>query len=139
MLMTSLASSGSFDSWYGWLLLAVFVPIAIAASRWRFFLQWLRGVRGKNWPAMSATIEIVSVTEQVHQSRYGSYSDYLATLTFFYKNPDLQSGDYSRLFSEKTEAESWANSFKNSTVTVHIDPKDPANSVLEEGDLNKAT
>ena len=37
--------------------------------------------------------------------------------------------------AQKDEAQAWANSYKGSTVMVHLDPRDPTRSVLREEDL----
>ena len=63
------------------------------------------------------------------------FTYYLATLTYFYNNPEEQIGDYKRRFGKKDDAEVWANSYKSETVTVHVDPSDPTRSVLREEDL----
>jgi hypothetical protein len=60
---------------------------------------------------------------------------YLATLTYFYRNPDLQTGDYCRMFDTKEEGEAWAASFKGRTVFVHVNPRDPSQSVLRTEEL----
>ena len=60
---------------------------------------------------------------------------YKATLTYLYKNPEQQMGDYSRRFGNEDDAKTWANSYKGETVTVHVDPRDPTRSVLREEDL----
>jgi DNA-binding beta-propeller fold protein YncE len=61
----------------------------------------------------------------------------LDAATYFYRNPELQTGDYSRLFSydEEDDANAWAASYKGSSVKVHIDPCDPSRSVLRKEDL----
>ena len=124
-------SSGDFNPLP--LLLAI-VVVGAGASSWRFFVQRVQGFRGRNWPTLSARIDIVSVVPGAN-GRDGQPVDYLATLTYFYRNSDLQSGDYSRSFGTEDEAQSWANSYKESTVTVHVDPRDPSRSVVREEDL----
>jgi hypothetical protein len=126
---------GSGD-WYLLPIFAAFLVVSISASYWRFFVQWLNGIRGRDWAAVSATIEVVSVVEQTIQTRYGERPiGYLATLTYFYRNPELQTGDYSRTFGGEAEAQAWAASYKGKTVMVHIDPRDPSNSVLRKEEL----
>jgi hypothetical protein len=108
---------------------------SVAALYWRFFAQWLRGVFGRDWPTVSATIDIVSIAAQPDER--GRIVGYLATLTYFYRTPELQTGDYCRLFNadEKTDAAAWANSYKGSSVIVHVDPRDPSHSVLRKESL----
>jgi len=87
---------------------------------------------------VSATIDIVTVIKQVTSTgKGGDIVHYLATLTYFYRNPELQTGDYCRQFNwdEKADAEAWASSYKGFTVLVHVDPRDPARSVLRKEEL----
>jgi len=44
-------------------------------------------------------------------------------------------GDYSRDFGNEDDAKAWANSYKGETVKAHVDPRDPARSVLRKEDL----
>jgi hypothetical protein len=115
----------------------VFVPFAIiiglTARYWRFVAQWFEGIRGRDWATTSALIDVVSTIVQTEQGRYGErVIGYLATLTYFYRNPDLQMGEYSRMFDDESEAQAWAASYKGRTVTVHVDPRDPSRSVLRK-------
>jgi hypothetical protein len=130
----------SFFDWYpGRILLATLlaiVVISLAASYWRFFAQRLRGIRGRDWTSISALIDVVTVVVQKEPSRYGEVIvGYLATLTYFYRNPDLQMGEYSRMFNDNEGAQAWAASYKGRTVNVHVDPRDPSNSVLRKEEL----
>jgi Protein of unknown function (DUF3592) len=93
---------------------------------------WIERTRGRNWPTASANIDIVSVADVTDDARYPSY---LATLTYIYRNPEQQMGDYSRRFGNENDAQAWANSYKGETVQVHVDPRDPTRSVLREEDL----
>jgi len=94
---------------------------------------------GRDWPTVSAVIDIVSVAlieDEIPSPKAdldGSY--YKATLTYTYNRTEQQMGDYSRRFGDKDEAQSWANSYKGETVKVHVDPRDPTRSVLREEDL----
>ena len=108
--------------------------IAVVATKWRALAQSLQDFRSKDWPTLSATVDLVDVMAQSEGPR-GQGTSYLAMLTYVYHNPALQTGDYSRKFFDKDEAETWANSYKGSSVTVHVDPKDPARSVLQKKDL----
>jgi hypothetical protein len=124
---------------YDWHIIAIavaLVAVTSAARYWRFFVQWLEGIRGLHWAATSALIDVVSVVEQKAQGRYEEYVvGYLATLTYFYRNPELQTGDYSRMFNEEADAQAWAASYKGRNVMVHVDPRDPSNSVLRKEEL----
>jgi len=85
-------------------------------------------------------IDVVSVTPMTEQTRYGERTiAYVATLTYFYRNPELQMGEYSRKFGalshDEAEAQTWANSYKGRSVMVHVDPRDPTHSVLRKQNL----
>jgi hypothetical protein len=128
---------GTADDWYVFPYLLAFVAVVYAALYWRPFAQWLAGIRGRNWPSTSAVIDIVSVVEQRQATGRRDIVTYLATLTYSYRNPDLQMGDYVRLFDsdEEADAQAWAASYKGTTVKIHIDPSDPKRSVLRKEDL----
>jgi hypothetical protein len=106
---------------------------------WQLLDKWIERTRGRNWPTVSAAVDVVSVafcednTPPLKADLNFPY--YLATLTYFYRNPEQQTGDYSRRFGDKDEAQAWANSYKGSTFMVHVDPRDPTRSVLREEDL----
>jgi hypothetical protein len=101
--------------------------------------KWIKGTRGRNWPTVSAVVDIVSVAfcedNTLRLKADLSFPYYLATLTYIYYNPEQQMGDYSRRFGNEEDAKSWANSYKGETVKVHVDPRDPTRSVLREEDL----
>ncbi len=106
---------------------------------WGLVEDWIKRARGRKWPEVSAVVDVVSVAlieDDIPSPKAdldGSY--YKATLTYTYNSPEQQMGDYSRSFSDKDEAQAWANSYKGSTVIVHVDPRDPKRSVLREEDL----
>ena len=129
--------TGTIYDWYAFPVIAAVAVVAFVASKWRFFVQRIRGVRGRDWPAVSATIEVVSVVKQVTRTGKGDIVSYLASLTYFYRNPELQTGDYCREFNadEEADAQAWANSYKGSSVIVHVDPHDPSHSVLRQEEL----
>jgi hypothetical protein len=125
----------SYPPWSIPIILAAGVA-AVVASRWKFFIQWLKGVRGRDWPAVPAIIDMVNVVEE-HDGPGGHGIRYVATLTYFYRNPELQMGEYSRSFDgeEEEDARAWAASYKGSTITVHVDPHDPSRSVMRNENL----
>jgi hypothetical protein len=106
---------------------------------WQLLDNWKKRTRGRNWPTVSAVIDIVSVAfiedEIPSIKAYPDASYYQATLTYTYHNPESQMGDYRKGFGSKEEAQTWADSYKGSTVMVHVDPRDPTRSVLREEDL----
>ena len=123
-----------------------FVSIALFAAvlmlvvvGWQLLDNWKKRTRGRKWPAVSAVVDIVSVDfcedSTLPLKADSSSPYYLATLTYTYRNPEQQTGDYSRRFSDRDEAQDWADSYKGETVKVHVDPRDPARSVLREEDL----
>ena len=114
----------------------------LVAICWVIAKEWLERARCRNWPTVSAVVDIASVAYcepaggpilNLKASSYNPY--YQATLTYIYHYPEEQMGDYSRSFGKKEDAESWANSYKGETVKVHVDPSDPTRSVLREEDL----
>lgn len=90
---------------------------------WQIVDDWKNRARGRNWPTVSAVIDAVSVTfvESNLPSSLAvhNWPSYLATLTYSYRSPEPQTGDYDRRFGDKDEAQTWANSYKGETVTVH--------------------
>lgn len=127
------------DSGIDWILLPAFLAAAayMVVDRYgRFFTQWRDGNRARGWTTSSAVIDVVSVVPQTVQTKSGEQIvGYLGTLTYFYRNPDLQMGEFSRMFDEQAEADSWTASFKGRTVIIHIDPRDPSRSALRKEDL----
>jgi hypothetical protein len=123
-------------SWFSFALFAIIFAAGIVARYWRFFLQWLNGIRGQDWATTSAVVDVVSVVAQTEQGRYGErIVGYLATLSYFYRNPELQMGEFSRILDTEAEALSWAASYKGRNVVVHVDPRDPTHSVLRKEEL----
>ncbi len=120
-------------------LICMAIAIGIVATRYfRIFVQWLNGIRGRDWTRVSALIDVVSVAQQTMQSRYVNQEQtigYLATLTYFYRNPELQIGEYSRMFNQESDAQARAMSYKGRSVMVHVDPRDPSRSVLSKDEL----
>jgi hypothetical protein len=64
--------------------------------------------------------------------------EHKALLTYSYRNPELQSGDYSRSFGAEDDAKDWADTCKGLKVMVRVDPRDPARSVLRPEDIDAA-
>ncbi|HWA94404.1 MAG TPA: hypothetical protein VG844_07355 [Terracidiphilus sp.] len=91
----------------------------------------------RGWPTISAVIDVVSVSEVIHEGQYGSAetTGYKATLTYFYRNPELEMGEYTKYFSLEGAAKRWTAGFKGKNVLVHVNPKDPSDSVLLKSDM----
>lgn len=137
------AASGSSGHPPGiaWLLLLIFEGIIFSsgiAICWRLFAQRFRGFKGRNWPTVTATIDDFTVEESELPGRGRNVTLYEAVLQYVFHNPEMQIGEFRREFGERSDAEDWANSFKGCTVKVHVDPKDPQNSVLRKEDLDNA-
>jgi len=121
------------------LFLLVAGTMILVAICWGAVEEWIERTRGRNWPTVSAVIDVVGVTvvegKGISSAAVHYWPTYLATLTYSYRNPEEQMGDYSREFAKKEDAEAWANSYKGETVKVHVDPRDPTRSVLRKEDL----
>jgi len=111
--------------------------IGFVTRNTRWLKRKIASSAARDWPTVSATIEVVSAVEQIRESRYGDTetTGYVATLSYFYRNPELQMGEYSRNFPLRTSAQRWAEQFKGRQVLVRVNPKDPADSVLLDADL----
>jgi hypothetical protein len=128
----------SFSAAIKLLFFVTFAAISLAARYWGLFVQWLHGRRGRDWATIPAVIDIVSVVPQTQQTDYGAQErvvSYLGTLTYCYHNPELQMGDFSRMFGTEAEAKAWVDSCKGRSVMVHVDPRDPSQSVLRKEEL----
>ena len=122
--------------WPFYAFLVVAVGVSVARLYWPFFIQWLNGIRGRDWPSASAVIDIVSVVPQTEETRNGErIVGFAAALTYFYKNPELQMGEFSRMFDEEADAQAWVARYKGRTVIIHVDPRHPSRSVLRKEDL----
>jgi hypothetical protein len=131
-----ISSRGSGGSGVRLVILSASAAVVLMGRYWRFFVQWVQGIRGGDWPMVSAAVDIVSVAPQVMDGRgRQQVIGYVATLTYFYRNPELQTGDYTRRFDDEGSARDWAASFKGSNVMVHVDPRDPSRSVLRKEQL----
>jgi len=123
------------------LIILAFVAFMLVGACWDIVNMLVKRFLGRNWPAASAVVDIVSVAFMEddspipHLKVNANTPYYLATLTYSYRYPDPQMGDYKRRFGDKDEAESWANSYKGETVKIHVNPRDPTRSVLREEDL----
>jgi hypothetical protein len=121
------------------MFLLAFGAIMLVGACWQLLDMWTKRTRGRNWPTVSAVVDIVSVAScednTLPLKADLSFPYYLATLTYIYRCPEEQTGNYSRRFGNEDDAKSWANSYKGETVKVHVDPRDPTRSVLRDEDL----
>lgn len=134
----------------GWILSAILLG-CLFVGLFKLIGGVLRAVRerrARSWPTTTATIDIATVEQRQRQKRvtrrqyrqaraqFDTY--FLVMLTYSYRNPDSQTGDYTRRFDYEFDADQWAEACKGRTVTVHVHPRDPANSVLRSEELDSA-
>ena len=118
---------------YTFVLVMLAAGVAVLVAIFRGIVgKRIERTRCRNWPTASAKVDLVSVADVTDDARFPSYR---ATLTYIYRNPEEQMGDYSRDFGSEQEAHAWANSYKGETVKAYVNPRDPARSFLREEDL----
>ena len=140
--MAATSSSSQSDTWMIWTVLlgiAIATAAKFCSDTWPDVLRWLQERKSQNWPLISGVIDIVAVAKEVEGGGKGPpIVTYMALLTYSYRNPDLQTGDYNRAFASEEEAREWTETMKGRTVNVHVDPRDPTRSVLRTEDINAA-
>lgn len=99
--------------------------LARAARRIR---RRLRRLHKDHWVEVPAKIDVVSVVDWPEPCEF--IKTYFGVLTYFYRNPDLHTGDYEVEFADRWQAQSWANQFKGLHVMVRVNPRDPDDSVM---------
>jgi hypothetical protein len=114
----------------------VMVVAGVLARQWRWLRFLLTSSAGRNWPTVSAVIDVVSVAERLADDKT---AEYVATLTYFYRNPELQMGEYERVFHLKSVASTWAEQFKGRQALVHVNPGRPDESILLKSDVAAMT
>jgi len=145
VLIAALLVSDAFD-WHrtlglasALLILLIIVTASIPKRRrfWRFAVQSLSQRHGRDWLRVSASVDVVSVVPQTEPIRGYAVENvgYVVTLTYFYRNPELQTGDYSRMFDKEKDAQAWAASIKGRNIVVCVDPNDPSHSMVRNDDL----
>ena len=79
------------------LFLLVAGAVILVGICWGIVADWIERTRGRNWPTVSAVIDVVSVAfiEDNTLSPKTDLNDsyYKATLTYTYNNPEQQMGD----------------------------------------------
>jgi hypothetical protein len=83
---------------------------------------------------VSASIDIVSA-HILGDSQDSTSSE--AVLTYFYKYPELEMGEFKKLFSDLIEANLWIEQYKGRSVMVRVNPRKPSESVLSEENLQE--
>ena len=123
----------SRPEFYG--LLFAFVGGTLSRS-WRKVKRTRKGRTSTSWPAVAATVEVATVAKRVDADKKPFW---VVTLSYFYRQPDLQMGEHEREFQAESEARQWASQFKNRLVTVHVNPAKNSESMLLDGDLEGMT
>ena len=126
-------------------LLIVFGAVALFGLV-RFILRLNRARNARNWPTVSASIRVATAVER--EIEQGSLKDefimeamgkrhyaHIGVLTYFYEDSGEQMGEFEKRFRDKSSAEKWAAAYRDREVSIHVDPSNPANSVLFEEDL----
>jgi hypothetical protein len=116
----------------GPVVVAAVVIFAAVRHWWKRRKSRARLRAAPNWPTVTAMIDVAAVLKNITPEA----KDRLAvSLTYFYRNPELQMGEYRRPFATKEQAKQWAAQFKGRAVPVHVNPDDLTDSVLLESDL----
>ena len=76
LLLINATSDGA--PWPVYLISVVVCVVIATASSWQFFIQWLNGFRGRNWPAVAAVIDLASVQKRVQSTGKGDIVTYVA-------------------------------------------------------------
>lgn len=119
--------------------------VQVAVNSWPDMVKRWEEKRARGWPTVPAVIDLVTTAtwEQDEPLAGGGVPspptyERKALLTYSYRNPDPQSGDYSRSFGSDEDAQDWADLCKGLRVVVHVDPRDPTRSVLRGEDIDGA-
>lgn len=129
-------------------VLACIVLIAlvqVGVNSWPDWVKWWEEKWARDWPMVPAVIDLVTTaTWEQDESLAGggpptpTIYEHKALLTYSYRNPEPQSGDYSRSFGSDDDAKDWADSCKGLKVMVRVDPRNSARSVLRAEDIDAA-
>ena len=127
------------------LIIALVVVSLLITPLWNLLKRKFIAYKVHSWTAIPATIDIVTVVEREEQesrSRFSFYQStsvyYVAVLTYFYRLPELETGEYERKFDLDTAAQHWADQFKGRQVMVQVNPKDPSESYLLDDEVERA-
>ena len=135
-IMAGGMASDSFHEWGHVVTILIAVVGSLGARYWKLLVQWVDGIRGRDWPEVPAVIDIVCVVPQMVDGRHGGQVvGYLGVLTYFYRNPELETGDFSRRFDSEAQARGWAEGFKGRKVMVRVNPRDGSRSTLPKEEL----
>lgn len=117
----------------GFDLMLAIVMSFLVNQIWRRYWQ---NRAAQSWSQVQAVIDIASVVERMDSDKTIGYA---AVLTYFYRYPELETGDYERIFPLEATAREWAQQFKGRHVAVRVNPGRPSESILLESDLQTIT
>ena len=118
--------------------LVSFILYGIVTDYWPRFVQRWREKQARDWPTTPAVI-VISVADTRRDTTGESVIiSHLVLLTYSYRNPELQTGDYTRHFDNEYDAQDWADLCKDRKITVRVDPQNSTRSVLRTEELDAA-
>jgi hypothetical protein len=119
--------------------------VQVGVNCWPDLVKWWEEKWAHDWPMIPAVIDLVTTAtwEQDEPLAGGgpptpTTYEHKALLTYSYRNPEPQSGDYARSFGSEDDAKEWADSCKGLKVMVRVDPRNSARSVLHAEDIDTA-
>jgi hypothetical protein len=143
-----LLSGGTKTDFFMVFVLACIVLIGlvqVGVNVWPDLVKWWQEKWARDWPMVPAVIDLVTTATWEEETPLagggvpsGPTYAHKALLTYSYRNPEPQSGDYSRSFGSEDDAKDWAESCKGLKLMVRVDPRDPARSVLRAEDIDAA-
>ena len=83
------------------------------------------------WPCVEGSVQFASIAPIPKSSAY------VATLQYSYFVGEYQSGEYTETFDSEIDADDFVRKMKDQKVPVRYNPKDPAESLIEEADVEQ--
>jgi hypothetical protein len=109
------------------------------------FTRWTTKGKAHDWLVVQASVDVATgVEREVGKGKYETIYNYYGVLSYFYKarpessggtGDDLQMGEFEKRFDSLDEAKEWANGCKGLTVKVHVNPRNPDESILLDEDV----
>ena len=119
--------------------------VQVGVNYWPDLVKWWEEKWARDWPVVPAVIDLVTTATWAQDEPLAGGGpvtpttyEHKALLTYSYRNPEAQSGDYSRSFGSEDDAKDWADSCKGLKVMVRVDPRNSARSVLRAEDIDAA-
>lgn len=147
-IATLLLSGGTKTDFFAlWVFLAIVCIglVQVGVNGWPDWVKWWQEKWARDWPTVPAVIDLVTTASWAQDQPLAgggpptpTIYEHKALLTYSYRNPEPQSGDYSRSFGSEDDAKDWADSCKGLKVMVRVDPRNPARSVLRAEDIDAA-